>query len=284
MPMLKIKETAQFAEAKGSHRRIRLLNEGQGSSGFYAAEMLERCGAAAFPAGTFLYFNHEDPDTRDIRDAFGVTTEDAVFEEENKGLWAPSQIFETHKQFIDDIAPHAALSIEAAGQKDEDDNITEISPDPFNAVALVPRGGRDGKITEILESAKYANLGINENQRKEPGMTPEEIQKLAEALAAAIAPEFAKLTEALTPKVEEEEVDPMKVATEVAEALVAAQLPKSARAKVLTAVEGGATVADAITAEKAYITELAEQAEKSKDDSRIVESKESTDDFSVSGW
>ena len=115
-------------------------------------------------------------------------------------------------------------------------------------------------------------------------MTPEEIQKLAEALAAAIAPEFAKLTEALTPKVEEEEVDPMKVATEVAEALVAAQLPKSARAKVLTAVEGGATVADAITAEKAYITELAEQAEKSKDDSRIVEGKESTDDFSVSGW
>ena len=116
-------------------------------------------------------------------------------------------------------------------------------------------------------------------------MTPEEIQKLAEALAAAIAPEFAKITEALTPKVEEEPpVDAMKVATEVAEALVAAQLPKSARAKVLTAVEGGATIADAITAEKAYITELAEQAEKSKDDSRIVEGKGSEDDFTVNAW
>ena len=286
MPMLKIKETAQFAEAKGSHRRIRLLNEGQGSSGFYSATMLKECGAAAFPAGTFLYFNHNDPDSRDIRDAFGVTTGDAVFEEENKGLWATSQIFETHKQLIDDLAPHAALSIEAAGQKDEDDNITEISPDPFNAVALVPRGGRDGKITEILESKKYANLGINENQRKEPGMTPEEIQKIAEALVAAMAPEFAKITEALKPaEVQEVEVDPLKVASEVAEALVAAELPKSARAKVLTAVEGGAKIEDAITAEKAYITELAEQAKESdKDNSRLLENKTSDDDFSVSGW
>lgn len=285
MPMLKIKETAKFAEAKGSHRRIRLITEGVGTSGTYAAAMLKECGASAFPSGTFLYFNHNDPDSRDIRDAFGVTTDDAIFEEESKGLWSTAQIFETHKMFIDDIAPHAELSIEAAGQIDDDGNITEISANPFNAVALVPRGGRDGKITEILESAKYANLGTTGNQRKEPGMTPEDIQKIAEALAAAMAPSFAAITEALKPAVvEEDEVDPLKVASEVAEALVTADLPKSARAKVLIAVEGGATIADAIIAEKLYITELAEQAEKSKDDTRIVEGKDSTNDFSVSGW
>ena len=117
-------------------------------------------------------------------------------------------------------------------------------------------------------------------------MTPEEIQKIAEALVAAMAPEFAKITEALKPaEVQEVEVDPLKVASEVAEALVAAELPKSARAKVLTAVEGGAKIEDAITAEKAYITELAEQAKESdKDNSRLLENKTSDDDFSVSGW
>jgi hypothetical protein len=117
-------------------------------------------------------------------------------------------------------------------------------------------------------------------------MTPEDIQKIAEALVAAMAPSFAAITEALKPAAQEEpEVDPMKVASEVAEALVAAELPKSARAKVLIAVEGGATIADAITAEKAYITELAEQAKESvKDDSRLLEGKGSEDDFSVNGW
>lgn len=287
--MLKIKEKASFAEgaATGSRRRIRLITEGQGSSGKYSAAMLKECGSKAFPAGTFLYFNHDDPDSRDIRDAFGATTEDATFEEDSKGLWTEAQIFKTHEQFIADIAPYADLSIEAAGEKDEDENITEISANPFNAVALVPRGGRDGKIAEILESAKYANLGINENQRKEPGMTPEEIQKIAEALVAAMAPEFAKITEALKPaEVQEVEVDPLKVASEVAEALVVAELPKSARAKVLTAVEGGAKIEDAIAAEKTYITELAESLKAdNEDDSRLLEkSKASDDDFTVSGW
>lgn len=118
-------------------------------------------------------------------------------------------------------------------------------------------------------------------------MTPEEIQKIAEALVAAMAPEFAKITEALKPaEVQEVEVDPLKVASEVAEALVVAELPKSARAKVLTAVEGGAKIEDAIAAEKTYITELAESLKAdNEDDSRLLEkSKASDDDFTVSGW
>lgn len=285
MSKLKIKESAQLAEAKGDHRRIRLITEGQGSSGLYEAKMLESCGPSAFPSGTFLYFNHENPESRDIRDAFGVTTEDAAFEEDSKGLWSTARIFETHKTFINDIAPYADLSIEAAGEIDEDGTVTEITPDPFNAVALVPRGGRDGKIAEILESAQYANVVHNETQRKDAGMTPEDIQKIVEALTAALASEFTKITEALKPAepvVEEKaEVDPIEVATEVAEALVAADLPKSARTKVLEAVKAGKTVAEAITAETQYIAELKAEA---PSQGRVVETKTSEIDFSVGAW
>ena len=267
---------ASTLELKGSKYRVRLITEGQGSSGFYAAEMLKECGPTAFPAGTFLYFNHQSPDKRDVRDAFGVLAEDAIFEDDTKGLWADADIFETHREVVKSLSPYADLSIEAAGELDENDNVTEISASPWNAVALVPRGGRDGKMAAILESAGYDNLNNNETQRKDEGMTPEDIQKIVEAVSAALAPQFTALTEVLKPAVEEDKdaVDPL----EVSEALVEAGLPKSARARVMESVKGGAAVADAIATEKTYIEEISKEAAPK---GRIVES---AFDATVGGW
>jgi len=279
--MFKLKESAELAEVKGGNARIRLIRAGQGSSGMYSPELLERCGATAFPKGSFLYFNHDNPASRDIRDAFGATTSDAIFESADNSLWAEAEIFSTHKEFISEISKYADLSIEAAGEKDDDGNITEISANPFNAVALVPRGGREGKIAEILESAEYANVIDNENQRKDAGMTPEDIQKIVEALTAALVPEFSKITEALKPAEPEkqDEVTP----SDVAEALIAANLPKSARTRVYKAVETGAAIEEAVKAEADYITELREDAAALVEQNRVKGS--TTDlDFSVTGW
>ena len=276
---MKLKEQATLSDVTGGKVRIRLINEGQGSSGFYAGEMLETYGPAAFPKGTFLYFNHENPESRDIRDAFGATLEDAVFEDENKGLWAEAEIFSSHQTFIKEIAKYAALSIEATGERDENENITELTPNPFNAVALVSRGGRDGKIAEILESAEYANVVNNETQRKDAGMTPEDIQKIVEALSAALAGEFAKITEALKPAepepVNEDAIDP----ADVAEALISAELPKSARKRVFKAMESGVSLEEAIKDEAEYITELRGSVEQNR-----VVAGTSDFDFSVTGW
>ena len=241
-------------ELTGSKYRVRLITEGQGSSGFYAGTMLERCGSTAFPKGTFLYYNHVSPDERDVRDAFGVLSEDATYDEKTKGLWADADIFEAHRETVKALSPYADLSIEAAGELDENENVTEILPSPWNAVALVPRGGRDGKMAEIIEHAACGNLNDNETLRKDEGMTPEDIQKIVEAVSAALAAQFTALTEVLKPAPEpdKDEVNPL----EVAEALVEAGLPKSARVRVMESMTAGKKIADAITAEKAYIQEL----------------------------
>lgn len=273
----RLKENSTL-ELTGSKYRVRLITEGQGSSGFYAAEMLESCGPTAFPKGTFLYFNHQSPDTRDVRDAFGVLAEDAAYDEKTKGLWADADIFEQHRGTIKELSPYADLSIEAAGELDEHDNVTEISVSPWNAVALVPRGGRDGKMAEIIEKASCDNLNNNDSLRKDKGMTPEDIQKIAEAVSAALADKFTALAEVLKPAPEVEDdkdkVDPLGVA----EALVEAGLPKSARVRVMESVKAGKEIAEAITAEKTYISEINEEAGKV---GRIVESDKN---YTVGGW
>ena len=278
--MFKLKESAEFTEVKSGTARIRLIRAGQGSSGFYSPELLERCGSAAFPKGTFLYFNHKDPAGRDILDAFGATISETSYDAEDQSLWADADIFTTHREFISEIAKYADLSIEAAGEKDDEGNVTEILPNPFNAVALVPRGGREGKIAEIMESAEYGSVINNENQRKDAGMTPEDIQKIVEALVTAITPEFAKITEALKPADDQDKE--VAQASDVAEALIAANLPKSARTRVYSAVLTGTKLEEAVKAEADYITELREDAQKGEQN-RVKGSADNYD-FSVAGW
>jgi len=273
-----LKERAKLADLTGGKVRIRLLSAGQGSSGHYAAPVLEEAANSfAYPAGSFLYLNHSKPASRDLRDAFGVLESNAEYDAETQALWANAEIFETHRAVIKELAPHAELSIEANGDVDESGEVTVILPDPFNAVALVPRGGRGGKITAILESAEYGTVVNNENQRKDAGMTPEDIQKIVEAMTAAFAAEFAKITEALKP------VEPKEVATsDVAEALIAADLPKPARGRVFKALETGVDLAEAIQAESDYITEI--KAEQAVNEGRVQNLGATEYDFSLNGW
>ena len=111
-------------------------------------------------------------------------------------------------------------------------------------------------------------------------MTPEDIQKIAEAVSAALADKFTALAEVLKPAPEVEDdkdkVDPLGVA----EALVEAGLPKSARVRVMESMTAGKKIADAITAEKAYIKELKDAEAASV--GRIVGASEFN--ATVGGW
>ena len=91
-------------------------------------------------------------------------------------------------------------------------------------------------------------------------MKPEDIEKIAEAIAQALAPSFAAIQEAVTPKEPEtpvEDEDEVDVAV-VAEAIAAADLPKSARDRVYAGVKLGKDVAELVESEKAYIKDIRE--------------------------
>lgn len=243
-----------------------LISEGVGSSGTYSAELLQRDGASAFPAGTHIFANHlgneeawERNGSRDIRDIIGVTTEAASWDETDRGLTSGIEIFPHARDFVESVWEHVGLSVEASGVVSEDGVVEALVYSPLNAVALVPVAGRGGKVQGLFESFResYGSITNDEPTKKEePGMTPEEITSVAEALAEALKPSLTAIHEALTPAepiVKDEEGEDASV---IAEALVASELPTSARTKVYEAVKTGVPVADAIATEKTYITEL----------------------------
>ena len=106
-------------------------------------------------------------------------------------------------------------------------------------------------------------------------MTPEEIK----ALLASFKDEI--LAELKPEPVVEEGIAP----SEISEALIAANLPKSARDKVYTAVQNGVKLEEAITAEQSYIKELTETlTAAAKADQGVLGSDAGSYDYTVGGW
>jgi hypothetical protein len=203
----KLRESSTLG-TKGAKRQIRLISEGQGSSGLYSGAMLERDGAIAFPEGTHIYLDHltEDEDyarsgSHSIKDLVGVTLTPAAFSE--GALTADANFFSNFAPLIEEMREYIDLSIEAAGSVKEG-IVESLHPSPMNAISIVPRGGRDGKILDLIES--YRESGkidivkpdadtVREDARKDKGMTPEEIKALQEGLVTAVV---AAVTAGLT--------------------------------------------------------------------------------------
>src|SRR6188474_1493904 len=138
----RLKESGTLT-GSGAKRRIQLLSEGQGSSGYYSAELLERDGPKAFPAGTQIFFDHltesEELDrggSHSIKDLVGVTLTDAAFDGDTTALLAEAKFFPSVSSFIEDAAEFISLSIEASGKKSDAGLIEALIPNPYNAIAV----------------------------------------------------------------------------------------------------------------------------------------------------
>lgn len=282
--------------SNGVKARIQIMSAGMGSSGYYSAEVIERDGPTAFPAGTHLFYNHitesEEWDrkgSRDIKDLVGKTITDAEYISESESLEADVVIYNSSVPRVQEFFEDIGLSIEASGKRDaETGEIQELIYSPHNAIALVPRAGRDGKITQFLESLENPEHLIKESgtietiensPEKEPlEMTPEDIQKLAEAITASLAPAFNDLKESLTPKAPEV-TEPDTTVAEVVEALVTADLPADLRTRVLESDAPLKTLEDI----KAIRESLSEK-DKEASVGRVQESGAKYTNFAATGW
>lgn len=285
----------------GAKRRIRLISEGQGSSGLYEAALLQRDGATAFPTGTHIFLDHltDEEDVQrqgshSIKDLVGVTTEPATFFE--GALFSEAHFFSNFAPLIEEMREHIDLSIEAGGIVREG-VVEAIHPSPLNAISIVPRGGRDGKILELVESFResgsISNVNpapdkVQEDARKDKGMTPEEIADLKEALTAAVTGAFAEIKESLVPAKPVEE-DPEAVDTAaVTEAIVVAfPTSETSRKRVYEALKTNSDVDAVIQAEKALVESVRadlDAAADDDDDTVIRESARKNEFDYIGGW
>lgn len=148
---------------------VQVISPGWGSSGYYAAEVLEAAGKAkVWPAGTHMYFDHPDAieaetrPERSVKDLAATLSEDARWDSGRKSLVARVEPVGLGKTVLADEAFRKAIACsvrasaefvvgEAEGRKGV--IVKEIFADTFNSVDFVTHAGRGGM---ILESARAA--------------------------------------------------------------------------------------------------------------------------------
>lgn len=249
--------------------RARIIAVGRGSSGYYTEEALRDTGAIAFPVGSKINVDHQswsesmDFPAGSLKNLAGVIVSTPEFQAEGEdiaGLYAEVEFSDEWAPFVEQFSEFIGLSINAQGYGEEYNEegvriVEGFVPSVLNTVDLVTAPGAKGRLIQALESYRetHGTLSTDANtDRKEVGMTPEQIAELKEALVSAVNSGFADLKESLKPEEQEPVVDAVTVSDTV-DALSEADLPKAFRMKALEAVNGGTPLAEAIADQKALI-------------------------------
>lgn len=156
-------------DAAGSKFRVRLINEGEGSSAIYPREFFTEANAQAL-AGSLSFAGHPDdldqPEQRNPLAAIGYIGEAVTIETDESGqvaFWGEYNVAKSKPEvmaYLTEFSDRLGLSIYAEGQGRRDPKtgkyIAEsLNPDnPYRSVDLVVAAGRGGKFDRMVESLR----------------------------------------------------------------------------------------------------------------------------------
>jgi hypothetical protein len=276
------------AKATKNKWRVKVIEAGWGSSGYYGPEMLSEYGPQVFKAGTKVYMNHPsaseeaDRPERDVHELAGKLVSDAVFKE--NGLVADIEFYSHYAPIIKEMAGDVGLSIRAYGEAKmgEADGrqgpiIESLVENPLTSVDVVTVAGAGGKFISLLESYRTKDEVASSDMEEGNVMsvTKEEfeaaIADLKNTFVEALNPlreSVSVLVESATAEPEEvtdteavEDVAPALDPVDVAEKFNESGLPKIALKRVseaLKSAENSKTIDELIEEEKAYADSLRE--------------------------
>lgn len=270
---------------------IKIIEAGEGSSGFYPAEMLERDGAKAFPAGTRMFANHDGWEDMfnggDVRRLIGKTLSDATYRD--GALWAEAEFpIADNAAFIEAFWEQIGISINTTGESEigtigeyTGNVVTKLENDAYTSVDVVVAPGAGGKFIRMLESAQrlwgapQGSTVTESSARAEEKVKEEnmELEKELTALSADVAALTAKFDAAESARAQEaaeaeaqaqaekDSFDAFEAVAQVTEA----KLTPALHSRVVEAVKAGnhdvaALIADAKAIQESVVTELSESA------------------------
>jgi hypothetical protein len=189
------------APSEGDTWKVRLINEGRGSSGIYSAELLENYGHAFNGAISFLNHPTDGPESRNFTEIVGRVVGETWLdraEDGTLGVYANWEPDEDYKRKLAKYRENLGLSIYISGSGEVDDNgdfrVTEFdASDPFRSVDVVLAAGRGGRFEESLKKIyEHRNDAVSEKatttaveERKDKNM--DEVTKALEALTAQVS-------------------------------------------------------------------------------------------------
>lgn len=176
--------------------KVRLISEGQGSSGFYSRQLLEDYHSVF---NDVLSFNNhptgwDGPESRSFTDIVGEILGDVWVEDDERGMAAITGWYLPDPEYRDKIERYKSkigVSIYAAGEAEFDENtgnliVTSFQEDPYNSLDVVVAAGARGKFLESMkktyERRRSENASTNpvEGQKKESkGLRMDEETKAA---------------------------------------------------------------------------------------------------------
>lgn len=270
--------------------RVKIIQAGWGSSGYYTEALLSTYGPKVFKKGTKVFMNHpsvneaSDRPERDVHQLAGKLVTDAVFQE--GALYAEIKFYSHYAPIIREMAEDVGLSIHALGSASlgeaegrEGPIVESLIEDPLTSVDVVTVAGAGGKFISLLESYKAkeeSELVLEESimEGNESMITKEEFEAAIADLKATFVEALAPLNETVQVLVEAatpaEETEGEEVAedaapaldpVEVAEKFNDSGLPKIALQRVAEALKSETntkSVDELIESEKAYADSLRE--------------------------
>lgn len=271
------------APSEGDTWKVRLINEGRGSSGVYSAQLLETYGHAFNNAVSFLNHPIGGPETRNFTELVGRVV-GATWTERGEdgtlGVYANWEPDPDHKEKLSRYKENLGLSIYISGTGSEDENgdfLVESldAEDPFRSVDVVMAAGRGGRF-ELTESVKkmYESRRSESDKPTVTSAVDQEkeimeledlkaaIESLTAQVSALVAKENAAQAEAIQAEADVKAVDEALASYDAAvDAIEAAELPadaaKTLRAEARKGVDVAPLIALATTVKTSTISESA---------------------------
>lgn len=301
----KLNESASLFSADSKNKwRVKVIESGWGSSGYYPADMLRKYGPQVFTEGTKVFMNHPsasestDRPERDVHQLAGKLVSNSYFRE--GALFADVEFYSHYAPIIKEMADDIGLSIHAMGNSymgeaegRQGPIIESLVEDPLTSVDVVTVAGAGGKFVALLESyrnnAEVTDLVAESNtEGKEMSITKEEFESALADLKETFVDALAPLSESVSVLVEEsadaeeeavEDEAPAIDPVDVAEKFNESGLPKVALQRVtenMKSDQNTKTVDELIADEKAYADSLKESVAASEIDTKGVVHEAST--------
>lgn len=280
--------------------KVRLIDEGMGSSGYYPRETLEKYHNAFDDVLSFAAHPKWDEEAanRDFRNIAGRILGETWTEEDRTGKLGVYGYYlpdPNYQEQLERYRDKLALSIYISGEGHiNDDGDFEVDflngLDPLRSVDVVQAGGRGGKLS--IESLKeFYNVGStedrkNRNNRKETTMDLETLATKLDALTTTVlalaSDKEAEASESAQAKADDEAVaKAVESYAAKVEAIAKAELPavlaESLRKDALAGADVEVKITEAKALTEALKTELTESGA-----GRVIEG--SDDDYTLKGF
>lgn len=187
--------------------KVRLISEGQGSSGFYSRELLEEHYSVFDDILSF--HNHpvgwDGPEARNFTEIVGEIVGDVWVEDDERGMAAITGWYlpdPQHKDKLERYKKKLGVSIYAMGEGEFDENtgnfkVTSFIEDPYNSLDVVIAAGARGQFLESMKKIYESRTGSNKPEVTSASDTEritmdEEMKAAFKSLTDLIAPLVAK--------------------------------------------------------------------------------------------